>query len=290
MQESLDLSIIPMDLILEPSHQLRQKITEEGLEELKRSMARQGLINPITVRKKDNAYEIVSGHRRYLAAKDMRWPSIRAILVDRTDEEMRLEAIHENLHREDLSPVEESRQIGILHAEFGYSHKEISRICSKSESWVHSRLDMLEWPGDILEAVDVGAISVSAAKELVAITDEQSRNYYLDHAIKAGATATLCAFWRSNWEISKITRDPTVQGDATFFLNPPPMEPLIPCFWCETDTPIKLIDHMRLCPECVRLMVDFKKQYQYEKFKAQKESAEIEKVKPSGGPQDHPAV
>jgi len=288
MREGLELSIIPMDMISEPTHQLRQKITEEGLEELKRSMARQGLINPITVRRKENAYEIVSGHRRYLAAKELAWPSIRAIVVDRTDEEMRLEAIHENLHREDLSPVEESRQVGILHGEFGYPIKEIARITSKSVSWVSSRLDMLDWPSNILEAVDVGAISVSAAKELVAIHDDDSRNYYLDHAIKSGATRELCAFWRGRWEVEKITRDPSAQGDATFSISPPPMEPLLHCFWCNTETPIRLLDHLRFCPECIKFMVESKKQYEWELFKTSQASAEIEKVKPPSGPQDHP--
>jgi len=268
MQEKQELLTIPMGMILEPSHQLREKITEEGLEELKRSMVRRGLINPITVRKKGDAYEIGAGHRRFLAARELGWTEIKAILKEATDEEWRLEAIHENLHREDLSPVEESRQIGLLYAEYGHTIKEISRLCSKSESWVNSRLDMLEWPSNILEAVDVGAISVSAARELVAITDDQAREYYLDHAIKAGATATLCAFWHRNWEVQRITRDPTAPGDATFYVNPPPMEPTIPCFLCGEETPIKLIDHLRVCPTCGPVMIQAKKMYDLERFKA----------------------
>jgi len=268
MQEKQELLTIPMDTISEPSHQLRQKITEEGLEELKRSMAREGLINPITVRRKDQLYEIVAGHRRYLAAKELRWKEINAIITDADDEKTRLLSIHENFHREDLSPVEESRQVGILQGEFGYAIKEIARITSKSVSWVSSRLDMLEWPNNILEAVDVGAISVSAAKELVAITDDDARNYYLDHAIKSGATRELCAFWFRNWEVQKITRDPRVPGDATFSINPPPMEPTIPCFLCGEETPIKLIDHLRVCPTCGPVMIQAKKMYDLERFKA----------------------
>jgi len=267
MKESMELILIPMAEIEEPVEPIRKKMTEEGLDELKKSMGARGLLNPITVRRKGSGYEIVEGHRRFLAAKELGWAAIRAILKEVDDRDARIDRIHENLHREDLSPVEEAKQVFVLHTEFKCGIKEIARMCSKSESWVNSRLDMVEWPENILEAVDVGAISVSAARELVAISDDEARDYYLDHAVKSGATRELCAFWRGRWEVEKITRDPSAQGDATFFLNPPPMDPTIRCFWCEIETPIRLIDHLRVCPKCRGVIIEAKNLFELDSFR-----------------------
>jgi len=250
MKDGSEVIEIPLELIEEPSKPVRMKMSEEGLEELKGSLAERDLINAITVRRKGSGFEIVAGHRRFLAARELGWKTIRSIVKERSDHEARLDAIHENLHREDMSPLEESAQVAELQRDFNYEIKDIAKLCRKSVSWVHSRLEMVEWPKNILEAVDVGAISVSAGRELCGILDDQARDYYLDHAIKQGATAQLCAFWRGRWEIEKITHDPSAVGSGSFEINPPPMEVLIPCFWCEREIPIRIIDHLRVCPTC----------------------------------------
>lgn len=264
---------IAMSLILEPGHQLREKITEEGLEELSRSIAKVGLQNPILVRKKESGYEIVSGHRRFLAVKELGWEKIMAIIKEANDEETRIAAIHENLHREDMSPIEEAGAIKKLLDSGDYSKRDVARMCSKSESWVDSRLSLLDMPTYLKEAVDVGAISVSAARELNAITDDDARKYYSDHAIKSGATRELCAFWRGRWEVEKITRDPSAAGDATFSLNPPPMEPTIPCFWCEKEFPVRIIDHIRVCPRCRMTICEAKSLVHQQTFEESREAA-----------------
>ena len=255
MIESRELVLVPLSQIKEPSEPVRQKMTEEGLEELKKSIAKRGLLSPISLRKKDQGFEIGEGHRRFLAVKELGWSEIPALVGDRSDDDVNLDRIHENLHREDMSPVEEGKQIKMLHDKFSYTIKEISRLCSKSESWVLSRLDLNEWPDYLLEAIDVGALSVSAARELNAITDDESRRYYTDHAIKSGATRELCAFWRGRWELEKITHDPSSDGHATFDINPPPMEPEIPCNWCDRQYPIRIINHLRVCPECTEALM-----------------------------------
>lgn len=270
-----ELIVVKMSEIEEPGHQLREKITEEGLEELSRSLAKVGLINPITLRKKDNHYEIVAGHRRYLAAKDLGWEQIKAIIREETDDDTRLKALHENLHREDMSPVEEGRAIKELLDRFGESKKNIARMCGKSESWVHGRIDLLEMPSELREAVDVGALSVGAARELAGIKDDVALKYYTDYAIKQGATAALCAFWRSKWEVEKIIHQSTDQTPAGYPLTPPPMEVTIPCFWCENETAIRLINHIRVCPKCTESIIRTKQLLQQEAFEAAAESKAV---------------
>lgn len=252
------LVMVEMAKIQEPGHRLREKISEEGLEELGKSMAKVGLENAIKLRSRPNGYEIVSGHRRYLAAKGLGWDKIKAIVDDLSDEETNLRAIHENLHKEDLSPIEEGKACQRLIEKFGYKVKEVEKLCSKSASWVGSRLALLEMPPDLQEAVDVGALSVSAVRELAAITDDEAREYYTEHAIKQGATAQLCAYWRGRWELEKITRGSSSSYPPDAFLSAPPVEVCMPCFWCEQDTPIRAIEHIRVCIKCRDMIINTK--------------------------------
>lgn len=249
------LILAPMEKIAEPGHQLRKKISEEGLDELGKSMAKIGLENPIKLRRTPSGYEIVSGHRRFLAAKDLGWSEIKAIVEDVDDEETNLRAIHENFHREDMSPIEEGRAVKTLMDRHGYTIKDVAKLCSKSESWVFSRLSVLEMPLELQEAVDVGALSVSAARELGGITEDEARRYYTEYAVKQGATAQLCAYWRGQWEMGRLINAPLGTDGVSAGLMPPPMEVKIPCVWCEREAPIRLIEHLRVCPKCLESLL-----------------------------------
>lgn len=253
-----ELLEVEMCLIDEPPKPLRDKISEEGLEELAFSMGKRGLINPITLRRRGQRFEIESGHRRFLAAQSLGWQKIKSLLGDAPDEDAELNAIHENLHREDMTPIEEAKAMKRLIEREGYDKASVAKICSKSVGWVDARLDLLAMPIELQDAVDVGAISIGGARELARITDEASRRYYLDYAIKQGATAALCAFWRGRWEVEKVVNDPSVSGSASMELNPPPPEPLLLCWWCEREVPIRLLNHLRTCPTCCEYLIRVK--------------------------------
>lgn len=262
------LKLVDLKLIKEPEKPVREKMTEEGLEELAKSLSKVGLINPITLVKSGSGYEIDKGHRRFLAARSLGWEKIKAIVREYDGENLAIGRIHENLHKEDMSPIEEAKSVKELLDSSLYSERDVSKLCSKSESWVRSRLALLEMPGYLQEAVDVGAISVSAAKELNGITDEQAQRFYVDYAIKSGATAVLCAFWRNKWLVERIVNDPSAIGDGSFALAPPPMEVRLPCFWCEQEIPIRLINHLRVCPKCTESIARAKQLIQQEQVEA----------------------
>lgn len=258
--------VVKMSLIEEPGHQLRAQILEEGLDELKASMGKRGLLQPILLRPKGERFEIKAGHRRYLAAHELGWDSIKAIIRERTDEDTILDAIHENLHREDMTPMEDARAAALIRDREKKSIKEIARMFSKSESWVLSRLDLLEYPEELKKAVDVGALSVSAARELSRITDDAARAYYIEFAIKQGATAQLCAFWRGNWEVQRVVNDPSGNASAAQSLTPPPMVVTLPCYFCDQPIPIHLLNHLRACPICTGSIVEEKAKAEQEAF------------------------
>lgn len=256
-----ELVEVEMILIDEPPQPVRDAISEEGLEELAFSMGKRNLINPITLRKKGERYEIKQGNRRYLAAKSLGWITIKALVGETSDDDVELDMIHENLHREDMTPIEEAKAMKRLIEREGYDKATVARMASKSVGWVDSRLDLLAMPKELRDAVDCGAISIGGARELSKITDDVARAYYLDYAIKQGATATLCAFWRGRWEVEKTVNDPRNAGAGSMELNPPPSEPLIKCWWCERDMPIRILNHLRTCPTCCDVLLKAKAEF-----------------------------
>ncbi len=251
-----ELREVPIPLIEEPGHQLRERISEEGLEELKSSMAKRGLMQPIKLRRKGERYEIIYGHRRYLAACELRWMKIPAIVVDEGDADTFLDAVHENLHHEDMTPMEEARAAKALMDREGKTLKEVAKMFSKSESWVLARLDLLDMPKELKEAVEVGALSIAAVRELARITDDDARAYYLEYAIKQGATAQLCQFWRGRWEVERVKPSAVAQGEGSQVFQPPPLEVELHCQWCEGSFPISLLNHLRFCPKCTLQLHD----------------------------------
>jgi len=269
-----ELMEVDMDLIDEPPKPAREKISEQGLEELQFSMGKRGLIGPITVRRRGLRFEIKEGHRRFLAAKNLGWTKIKALVGDASDEDVELDMIHENLHREDMTPIEEAKAMKRLIEREGYDKQMVARMASKTVGWVDARLDLLDMPGELQNAVDVGAISIGGARELARITDEGSRSYYLDYAIKQGATAQLCAFWRGRWEVEKVVNDPASAGSGSMELNPPPPEPLLRCWWCERDAPIRVLNHLRTCPTCCEYLIRVKSELAIEQVITDKGGAE----------------
>jgi len=265
-----ELMEVKMELIDEPPKPIRIKISEEGLEELALSMGKRGLIEPITLRRRELRFEIKQGNRRFLAAQSLGWIEIKALVGDACDEDVELDMIHENLHHEDMTPIEEAKAMKRLIEREGYDKQMVARMASKKIGWVDSRLDLLDMPIELQNAVDAGAISIGGARELARITDEGSRNYYLDYAIKQGATAQLCAFWRGRWEVEKVVNDPACSGAGSMELNPPPPEPLLLCWWCEREVPIRHLNHLRTCPTCCEYLIRVKSELAIEQVMTDK--------------------
>lgn len=277
-----EVVMIPMESIEEPEKAVREKMTEEGLEELSKSIVLVGLINPVILRSKGNGYEIGKGHRRFLAIKLLGWEKIPAIIRDRDDKRERVERLHENLHREDMSPIEEGKTVRDLMSEGGYSRKDVAKVCKKTESWVEGRLNLLTMPQELQDAVDVGALSIGAARELAGITDDAAREYHTEYAIKQGATAALCAFWRGRWELNKLVSDPSGMGEGIASMAPLTNVITMACQWCDQEEPLHLMNHLRVCPRCTQILIETKKVMAQERYDAKRRSTELNEDEVAG--------
>jgi ParB family chromosome partitioning protein len=105
-QSVLDVRMLKVDEIRPNPHQPRETFPRESIEELSKTMKNFGLLQPISVRKKGNTYQIISGERRWRAAQFAGLKEIPAIIKDVTDSQMMIESLVENVHRKDLEPME----------------------------------------------------------------------------------------------------------------------------------------------------------------------------------------
>lgn len=133
------------------------------LTDLKASIASVGIVQPIVVTVIDyERYQIIAGERRYSAAKELGLPRIPAIVRTLEGHERLRVQIVENLHRKDLSPVEEAQSYQRLIQEFGFIQEQVAQQVGKSRSAVNEAMRLLDLPAAILEESRTSDISKSA--------------------------------------------------------------------------------------------------------------------------------
>ncbi len=159
------------DLTRNP-YQPRETFNEAKLEELAKSIRKNGIIQPIAVRPKKSEvgkYEIVAGERRWLAAQKAGLHNIPVTVLDLSDVESLEVAIVENIQRDDLNPIEEARGFKRLADEFNYDHEHISKLMSKSRSHVSNTLRLLSLPEDIISMLEEGTLTSGQARPLIGL-------------------------------------------------------------------------------------------------------------------------
>ena len=165
--------------------QPRKVINEEGLENLAHSIEDQGLLQPISVKERDDGtYMVVAGERRWRAHERLGKQTIFAILTDGNPDEL---AIIENLQREDLNPLDEAEALGNLMERHGYTQEQLGRIIGKRQSTVSEMLRLTMLPEEIkreYRAPDT-AISKTVLIELVRLKDPETQ-LAMWEAVKSG--------------------------------------------------------------------------------------------------------
>lgn len=140
---------LPVDEIVANPMQPRRTFDEAALAELADSIARYGVINPLTVRRKGDSFELVAGERRLRAARLAGLTEVPCLPVEATLEESGLLALVENLQRRNLDFIEEAEGIAALINLFGLSQEEAARRIGRSQPAVANKLRLLRLPPDV---------------------------------------------------------------------------------------------------------------------------------------------
>lgn len=150
----------------------RKHFDEAALDELAASIATRGVIQPIIVRPRgEGRYQLVAGERRWRAAQKARLHEMPALVRELSDREVMALALIENLQREDLNPVEEARAYQRLSEDEGMTQAEIARMVEKSRSHVANLQRLLGLPGEVLDLVEDGRLTMGHARALIGRDD-----------------------------------------------------------------------------------------------------------------------
>lgn len=150
------------------------------VDELAKSMDKYGLMQPIIIQpwKGDRPYRIIVGHRRYKAAKLLRWESIDVIIrPDLTDVEAALLNIMENVHRQQLNIHMEAKAVSKL-LNYGLTPSNIGKLLRKSATWVSARLDLMTLPEDIQNEAAAGFLNIQQIRDLASLPKDKLYEVY----------------------------------------------------------------------------------------------------------------
>ena len=165
---------IALEEIKKNPYQPRTYFNEEKLNELKESIEKNGLLQPIIVKKAVKGYYIIAGERRYRAFELLGRKEIPAIVKEMTDEEMMVFAVLENLQREDLSALEESESYKNLMDKMSLTQEELAKKLGKSRPYIANSLRLLKLPEEIKNKLEQGVISVAHARTLLALKTKKT--------------------------------------------------------------------------------------------------------------------
>ena len=172
-EERNNATEIELSQIRSNPYQPRKVFDEEALNELADSIKVYGVVEPVILKKSVKGYEIVAGERRCKASKIAGLTTVPAIIKDFTDEEMMEIALLENIQREDLNPVDTAISMSNILQVKDMTQEEFSKKFGKSRSYITNLLGLLNLPKSVQELVKNGKLSMSHARCLSKIDDEE---------------------------------------------------------------------------------------------------------------------
>ncbi len=196
---------IPLDELRSNPYQPRVVFDEQALNELAESIKVHGVFQPIIVKKSIKGYEIIAGERRVKACRMLGLKTIPAIVREFDDTQMMEIALLENLQREDLNPFEEANAyIKIMNAK-GLTQEEFSKVIGKSQSYINNTMGLLRLPDDVKNMVVKDQLSMTHARILSKISDQDLVRKLAKRVVDEGMTV------RTLEEIAKGNDIPKVQ-------------------------------------------------------------------------------
>ena len=179
---------LPIAAIRANPFQPRRDLDPAALEELKASILKAGLLQPIVVRaaRGDGGFELIAGERRLRACQALGWERIPAVKREVDDRTALTLALIENLQRDDLSSVDEARGYERLIAEFSLTQKDVADAVGRDRSTVANALRLLKLPAAVLALLHEGRLSVGHARALLGLEDARAATTLAKEAVDLG--------------------------------------------------------------------------------------------------------
>lgn len=247
---------IPLDQIIEPSLPMRETFDEDKLASLAESMRAIGLVQPITLRGGDGQYEIVDGHRRFIAAKGLGWRTITGVVKPGAGVLGEAMKIASNVEREEPNPAEEAVYLErLLREHCGNDVDELVKLTYRGRGYLEERLLLGRGDPDVLAAVRGRRISLAVARELNATRNVGDRRAFLEQAVAGGASSRMVREWRQKAAMLLPAETPAPTAGGVPVETPAPTGSSLACICCGgTDKPWE-IELLPVHSGCYRLLL-----------------------------------
>jgi ParB family transcriptional regulator, chromosome partitioning protein len=178
---------VPVGSIAPNARQPRRTFDEEALEELAASITEVGLLQPVVVRKlADGKFELVMGERRWRASQRAGLAFIPAIVRETPDTDMLRDALLENLHRQQLDPLEEAAAYRQLLDDFGATHEQLAQRVGRSRPHISNTLRLLNLPPAVQKRIAAGVLSAGHARALLSLDDPLAQQRLAQRIVDEG--------------------------------------------------------------------------------------------------------
>jgi ParB family chromosome partitioning protein len=199
-----ELQRIPLSRVRPNPFQPRRDFDPDEMRELEASLKSSGLLQPISVRRLGDAFELIAGERRVRAASNLGWTEISALVRDFDDRTMLVLALVENLQRANLNPLEEARGYRRLIEEFNLTHQQVADAVGKDRTTITNLLRILALPDAVQKMVEDGGLSTGHARALLGLADAVVMTEVASAAVERGLSVR---------ELEQLVRDRTANPD-----------------------------------------------------------------------------
>lgn len=247
---------LSLDDIYEPADPMRLQISEKSIEELARSFMTVGQLQAVLVRPQGKKYEIVHGHRRFLAAKRAKIAQLKCVVREMKDAEVYFARALENIDREDTTPYEDALYLARMTEQLKMTGKQVAEKLGKSPAWVSQRLAILNYAEPLKEALKEQHISFSVARALSKITQLDDLRVYITYAVDSGATPAVAQRWADDWASARHSRSNSGIEAPVEFPNSEPINPGAQCNICDQHKTFSELKSKWLCGSCWTLAIE----------------------------------
>ncbi len=208
---------LPVRAIRPNPAQPRKIFHQEALDELANSIRRHGILQPLSVRKVENGYELIAGERRLRAGILAGLTEIPCIIMRMDDKESGIAALLENLQRQDLDFIEEARGIQMLMEQGLYSQEQTAALLGKSQSAVANKLRLLKHSDRVLEALRKADLTERHARALLALPEEGQKMRVIEYIHTHGLSVAKTELYIR--QLLEIQQDKPPKANVGLFLT-----------------------------------------------------------------------
>lgn len=219
--------------------------------DLVQSIKARGILYPLITMETPEGLLLVAGYRRYAAAKELDLATVPCICLKVGLDDAEILRLHENLYREDITPIAEAEAMHRLETTYHFTRSKIANLLGKSASYVTQRLQILSWHTRLKEALRLDHINYSVARELSSVSDEEQLRFMIDQIITSGASVRVVATWVQELKTSTPSPGAETKSSPPLAEPKPTSEEPTACYFCAQYLPVEQLTQIPVCPGCL---------------------------------------